>query len=495
MKEHRKISVGETALLAFLALCAVTLCSRSSPLYPMNDWVDPNCFFSVGKALAHGQVLYRDIFEQKGPYLYFSHILPYLVCRTGFFGVYLLEASAGFFFLFLSWRTVLLFTERPAICLFPGMTLPLYTASSFGAGDSAEELLLPFLSLALYLCLRSLREERALTARECLIIGLTAAAALWTKYTFLGFYAGCALSLLILYVGERRFREVGRALLWAGLGLVLGSVPVVIYCAVTGSFADLYQAYFYDNLFHYQLQGDASLGANLGKNLSRGLRSLLYRNTFSLFSLALGAGWFLFRKPKGICLVLFCAALGLLTTVYMGGRRYQYYCYIFSVFAPMGLVPAAKLGGWLLKKLRNWQRPERLARAAAWALAAAVIPLLVLWCGSRYLLLYPKEQMPQFAFAQIMNEKENATMLHYRVLDGGFYTASGIVPNCKYFCGLNVLLDEIDAEQDRYLTEGLVDFVVTEDMELPFPRYRQVSSFDTGFPNSTHTYRLYQKIA
>ena len=40
------------ALLVSFAVLAV--CSKNSFLYPMNDWVDVNCFFTVGRGITTG---------------------------------------------------------------------------------------------------------------------------------------------------------------------------------------------------------------------------------------------------------------------------------------------------------------------------------------------------------------------------------------------------------------------------------------------------------
>lgn len=39
------------------AFGVLTVCSKSSFLYPMNDWVDVHCFFAVGQGILHGLVL------------------------------------------------------------------------------------------------------------------------------------------------------------------------------------------------------------------------------------------------------------------------------------------------------------------------------------------------------------------------------------------------------------------------------------------------------
>lgn len=84
------------SLLSILAAAGVLLfCTKSSPLYPTNDWFDTNCFFTVGKSMFEGRVPYLDIYEQKGPLLYFLYGLCYLVSPTSFFGGYLLETASA----------------------------------------------------------------------------------------------------------------------------------------------------------------------------------------------------------------------------------------------------------------------------------------------------------------------------------------------------------------------------------------------------------------
>ena len=72
---------GQILFFLFAALAAVlslTVCTKSSFLYPLNDWVDVHCYFTVGRGILHGMVPYRDLYEQKGPlvyFLYYIHIL------------------------------------------------------------------------------------------------------------------------------------------------------------------------------------------------------------------------------------------------------------------------------------------------------------------------------------------------------------------------------------------------------------------------------------
>lgn len=74
-----------------------------------------------------------------------------------------------------------------------------------------------------------------------------------------------------------------------------------------------------------------------------------------------------------------------------------------------------------------------------------------------------KEDLVQFQFAEIINQKHKATILNYGFLDGGFYTVTGITPNVKYFQNQNISHDEypiIMDEQQRYIKEKMMDFVI-----------------------------------
>ena len=73
LSDARTANLFAAALIFIFSVIMITICSKSSPLYPMNNWDDANCFFTVGKAVGNGEVMYRDIFEQKGDtYAYYT---------------------------------------------------------------------------------------------------------------------------------------------------------------------------------------------------------------------------------------------------------------------------------------------------------------------------------------------------------------------------------------------------------------------------------------
>ena len=140
----------------------LALCSKSSPLYAFNDWMDANIFFTMGRSMLGGRVLYRDVFDHKGPVLYLLYGLAGLVGGTDFRGVLVLEIIAMTSFLYTGLRTAELLAGRRLSVWW--MALPaagMAASRAFSHGGSAEELLLPFLAAALFSLVRALHSPTA----------------------------------------------------------------------------------------------------------------------------------------------------------------------------------------------------------------------------------------------------------------------------------------------------------------------------------------------
>ncbi len=236
-------------LTAVLLMCVVT---QSSPLYPLNGWVDSQCFFTVGKSMAAGQVLYRDVYEQKGPLLLGLHAAASLVQRDGFLGVWLMQVGAAAVFLAASYKLLRLFGPRWA-CLgaLPFLGAAAYTSVSYVAGDSAEEWCMPLLAVCLYGLVKACMERRPLGLRWAFAAGVLGGCVLWIKYSMLGFFLAWGVAMLVMALRWKGWRE---ALAECGavlLGAAAATLPWVVYFGVNGALDDWFTAYFYNNLFLY----------------------------------------------------------------------------------------------------------------------------------------------------------------------------------------------------------------------------------------------------
>ena len=492
-----EVSVTGKQLVVILitAVAAITICSKSSPIYPFNDWVDSNCFMTVGKSMLRGVVPYRDLYEQKGPLLYMLHALTAMVSDTTFIGVYFLEIYAAASFLFYGYKLMKIYQQSVSILLIPILAAVVYSAESFYYGDSAEELCLPFFSYAIYLAARSIKKGKLPTWLEYLAVGVTSAFVLWIKYSLLGLYIGWFFVIAWQLMRNRDAKKLIYAIFWIGVGVCITTIPILLYFGMNHALSDLWTVYFYNNLFSYSTGFNNPFFLALPKNLLDGIRNVLYQSPFS--AIMIGIGLLTLAKKKDKMELYAYLIMGILTflLVYGGGRHFRYYAFIFSSFVPIGILAVYKILWFhFLDKYRKVRANSFYFRFAPWIICVGSLVFTFVMCNNTYMLHYNKSDLPQYQFAEIISQKEDATLLNYGFLDGGFYTTTGIIPNCKFFCQLNIQLDEIMEMQDEYVQEGWVDYVVTRQKELESDRYNCIARSDCYYDNTKYEYFLYQLI-
>ncbi len=482
METIRKIRFSVPHRLLFY--CFITsaiilaICSKSSFLYPLNDWVDANCYFTVGKGMMNGLVPYRDLVEQKGILLYFLHGIGYLVSHKTFIGVYLIEVIAGTGYLYYAAKTTSLFVhERWAYIITPVLAALVYSSASFAHGDSAEELCLPLLMFGLYWLFRFFKNKDDLTPRVLGLSGVMAGCVLWIKYTMLGFWLGWMIAIFVGLLLAKQLRKAFASCLWFLGGMIVAIVPWLVYFAANGALADWFHVYFYLNFTAYpETHGLAEMLGSVWKSVSE----TILASPALLVSIVIGLLGFLGtnRLIKGawpkVCLLLIPALLAL--GVYAGGRAYPYYfLIIMGMLMLPGLIVLARAisalaGAWRTAEARR--KPNiRIPRLLFGLLCALVLALSSAYAYSAYqyrdFMEVDKEALAQYRFAQIMNEEQDPTLLNYGFLDGGFYTAADILPATKYFCKLNLDVPEIMETQQQLIHDKTVQFVVLRLKDRP----------------------------
>ncbi len=486
--QDRRIDKKALLLIAALSFVAVTICSKCSPLYPLNNWDDANCFFTVGKSMLHDRTLYQDIFEQKGPLLYFIYAAAYLISDNSFFGVYLLEIAAGFFYLLLCAKTMLLLCEKRVLFLLPLLTLTVYSSPAFEQGGSAEEFCLPLLMYSIYVSVKAIVLETPVGKREWLLIGITSGGVLWIKFTMLGFYFGLGLFMLFYYALNRWGKELVYFLVFLLLGEVIMAVPIFLYFWIHNAISYLFEVYFYCNLFLYPVTTMDNKLLSLLLNLRTGFASYLYNFWISFLLMLIGLPY-LWLRSKRLAAVFIMTSLCTFLMIYAGGRCYTYYSLPMALFMPAGLIALDRL--WFTSAAPCvWVLRKKITGAVLTTVIG--ILLLIAISPNTYMLGYRKEQLPQYQFSEIITRTKEATLLNYGFLDGGFYLTSETTPVCRFFCELNIPVAQ--HEQEAYIQQATTDYVVTRDRLLNSSQYELVTAgqFETR-RSSYNTFYLYQR--
>ena len=121
--------------------------------------------------------------------------------------------------------------------------------------------------------------------------------------------------------------------------------------------------------------------------------------------------------------------------------------------------------------------------------------------GNQHYIFRDKEDTAHYKVARYIRENgdDDPTLLTWGMLDSGFYLACGQTPAFRHFNQLNIPLEEMYTEVQRYMDEGLADFVIyrinaqTPD-PLSHPDYKEVLVLEEWLNGGRVTYILYQHI-
>lgn len=492
-------------LASFLIAAAfVAVCSKSSFLYPINDWGDANTYMTVARMMLKGRVLYADIFEQKGLYLYALHILASLISYPSFFGVYLLETLALTFFLFFTYRAMALYLPlRLILPMLPLLAFSIANSLAFTHGDSAEELMLPLLAYSLYKMLQWADDRNGGVKKPGWFIqGLVTAFIFWTKYTILSFHIGFCVAILIVTLLEKDYRALLRiGALWL-MGLIAGSIPALIYFGVNGALRDMVNVYFLSNTITYGGEAVRVVGEQLSHRWGGG--ALLYFGRIFMglagsplmTGLALAGFWGLGlaqnNESKRSRVAVRCVFVSIFLVLLSLPIVFNYYFLPVGVLSILGLIYYMKL----LQKLPPGIMTLKRALLATFLVMAVLIPRSLAASQNAYLLLYSQKDLPQYHFRDIMREVPDATLLTHVNMDHGFQNVAEIVPDYKYFVATNTSNPEREEAWRDMIMNGKVDFLLSNNQELeplyPGMPYELAAIEWHPYEAEVYTYRLYK---
>lgn len=476
-----------SACLVFLS--AFSLCATTSVLYPFCD--ESHCFFTVGKAILHGRVLYKDILECKGLLIYLLQIPAYWISHRDSTGVFLIQLilmaiSAHYIF---EIAGNILHSNKKSFLVTVLFALFAFTTKAIASAQIVEVDLLPCFLYTFY----SLIKHRYNHKSVFLVNGILSGIIFWIKYSLLGFYAGYILLFVVVTLTRKddsrvRLKELLAGLLLYGLGIVLVTLPCIGYFAANSALNELWNYYFSANVSSYgsaitPVGVIAGYAAVIKTNIINEplLTLLLILSIYSVFKLL--------DLAKALT-ITFCFLFSFLI-VFLHGNMFDYYYYALVPFIVFALI-------WIVDRLTSRFEVKRLSLAAA---GLSVLFLCFVFKPFPRGFLRETEDLAQYRFADYMHSvKENPTVLNYGFLDAGFYTVADIVPNTWAYCKMNQDIPGALDDQRHAIRTKKVDFVI---IRIPYgkePRllnllkknYSLVESVSQYLNDDMYTYYLYE---
>ncbi|WP_163273379.1 glycosyltransferase family 39 protein [Dysgonomonas sp. 511] len=456
-------------ILFALSFIVLFFCSQCSPLYLFNDWGDPNIYFSIGKGMFNGKVIYKDLFDHKGPLIFLIYGLGYLISHTTFWGVYIFESLFLFVNLLFAYKIAKLFLDKDKSLLVSLLYLFFFLCRT-KQGGSADELITPCLMVSLYYTLRyctNRQKSESRLNRHFAIHGVMFGIVFFVKLSICTFWPPL-LAIPVLYLlKEHKYKKLLSASLFFVYGFLLVAIPVVAYFVCNSAFNDFKFAYFEFN----SLYASASMGLHFDAFANIVARFLLrlISPDFYVYMLLLSMAFLLFSKkyicdilPK-VCILLSFVLVYIIVT--SGPFDMDYYYITLSVFSIIGFIHIIGLADSKMEKYK-WLKPTALT-----VVLFACIAFKGFFGQKAACLLRTEEcSFWQKDFAAIINTAPDAILIDLEH-ETGVNTIAGIVPAYKYFFHPNIHDDAFPQLKEYHINlvkDGKPDFVITNNKEFPY---------------------------
>lgn len=435
-----------------IATAFLTICSQSSFLYSFNSNTDFNWYITVGTGLTKGKVPYKDLFEQKGPLVYYIFAF-FCLFKTPKIPAFIFEIFCVGLFLFLTYKIASRYISKFSSVVVAVIIGFLACASPYNlvSGGSVEEFCLPAISYILYCFLDFIEQKKQFGVLRSLTLGLCLSFLLWVKFTTLACAIPILLIWLIINLKNKNFKTTFAAIGLMLLSFLVSTFFVLLYFIIKGALYDLFWAYFYMNLFAYN-SAHMGLFVNIFK---------MFAYDFFCISLCL-IGMFLYFNHFGkTAWLYFCVIVFNLLLLMFQNCHIHYF---------VELYPFAGLGLALIFKAMFNHKLNVVFKTICLALIVCLGGAYCFYlCPTTVEIGKKKESYAQFQVAEDIakyakqHDIANPTLLTYQLFDFGFYNAANITPNTRFFVK-NVFSEEAFPEMyqqfDLYITEQRTDFVL-----------------------------------
>ena len=222
--------------LVLLALSAAVITVFSVYTTPISPYYgnDSAFFLLMGKGVTQGKIPYLDLYDQKGPMIFYVNALGYLLTgdRYGIFLMQIVNLTAA----------CLIVYRLARFWLRSGASLAVVAAYLFvyvgtvQDGNMTEEWSQLFLLLPMYLSLRFLKSGASVSEHPkwySFVYGVCFGVLLMFRVTNAAPVGGLILAYIILFCREKK---VGQLFLHAAIVLWVGAFDLFIYASITHNF-------------------------------------------------------------------------------------------------------------------------------------------------------------------------------------------------------------------------------------------------------------------
>lgn len=320
MKKDKIVSL----FFLILFVLIVGFSFRSNPLSHVPNEHDSSMFLYFGKAMKEGMIPYKDIFDHKGPVLFFIEYVGTLLGNgnnnMGIWIIEILSLSGVSIFLY---KSAYLYTKSNIVS---SSSLLMCTGAfimCYEGGNLSEEFALLFISLSLYLFSKIILLDINRISYYY-IIGVSGALTFFIRANMISVWVVFLLFLLVQDLQVKAYKILINRIIYTFLGGFSVVVLIMVYSLVVGNFDDMLNQAFLMN-FKYSAIG-LSEKYNAAIFFFKFFSQYGVVLFFTILLISLAESYMaLPKKHISICIVLLAYFVVNFLTVILSGRTYLHY--------------------------------------------------------------------------------------------------------------------------------------------------------------------------
>lgn len=411
---------------AVYCLLLVVLCYGFSPLLRFYS-TDSSVFYSIGNSMTQGTVVYRDIFDHKGLWIYlFNYIGAVLNNMLGGWGMCIVEAIVYLTIAITADRIFALFIKNEKVrvlsaCIFLGFSLNFFT---YQGGNYTETYALALQMISCMLIAKFWFNNQRTNRHPPIymfIHGICSGICLFLRMNLVGIWIPFGIALAIELIKDKKYKNLLLNLFALLCGVALAALPVVIYGIANDCIKDMVFCMFTYNMSYV---GDGASPLGFIKELFlQGASVVLILGLISATAVSVSK-----KIPKTFKWMYSLGYIFVLYVTFMGMRAYGHY---YQVLIPY-TIPIFIFWGI---KIENMHFTERGSALAILLLACFAITILgnmraIIKFGpfdNEYKYLYDTVQR---ANEYIATDEDKSMLTTSNLMQA--YVITGTTPTTKY---------------------------------------------------------------
>ncbi len=461
MLSKKQNFIWDEYFLIFLltSICMIFI-SRFSPLFSSFTAQDINVYSDIGRAALHGKVLYKDVFDHKGPAFLLIYGIFDLLSDRNYVGEWILFFITTFLFNIGIFKLSSFYINNylSVIVVAISTTFTYMESSYYISCGTPEELFLPIYIFIIYGLLLLTQNHLSLKAEKvfAFFLGFSFSFILFSKINLVVFPAIASLIVFCYFCKLKSRFPTFETLLWI-IGFLSVCFPIMIYLVYNNDVRDFVDAYIFFN-FSYASNGNEN---SLFFSLIDGL--IVVFRTFFIHMLVFFGGLLIALKEKKFTLVEVISIIALFFLTIMSeittGRVYYYSMFTFLPFVILGLILVVSF----------FANKEIHLKKSIIVTISVLITIIGVFLNKGILesRLFKKDEagIQKVANSILADSKgdRNIIILQYAYSADGIYTLTGSYPELFYFYtpGDNTdNMNYVNEAQKKYLIDGIPSYCV-----------------------------------